>query len=448
MNVQPSGSNVGGASVNDASSDNTVHSQYKILTLTFNQDCTSLTMGTLKTYSVFTINQENKLDEIHDSAYEDIRIIERLFSSSLLAIVSNQAPSRLRICHFQRGTEICTYSYSSIIQAVKLNRSRLIVCLEESIYVHNMRDMKVLHTIRDVSSNPDGLCALSSNDNSPFLAYPGSAITGEIQIFDTINLKPGNVISAHESPLAAMSFDMSGTKIATASSKGTVIRIHNVSDGACLFEFRRGVRRVATIYSLAFSPDSMFLAASSNTGTIHIFRLINQKEKVSEEPSTWMGSFGRLLGDVAYYLPKQTSEVLTQDRAFATVHLQSAGMKSIIAMNILNKTLKLFVASYDGVVCVYEVNTNDGGECKQISQYLLFNLSQNSNNQLTTRNNDGRNTADGSGQMRPPNRLQNETNIVPASFVLTNDRDDQSFNTAIEERSLPSLSSAPQGDNQ
>jgi hypothetical protein len=56
--------------------------------------------------------------------------------------------------------------------------------------------------------------------------------------------------------------------------------------------------------------------------------------RVSEEPSTWMGSVGRLLGDVAYYLPKQTSEVLTQDRAFATVHLQSAGMKSIIAMNV------------------------------------------------------------------------------------------------------------------
>jgi WD40 repeat protein len=37
--------------------------------------------------------------------------------------------------------------------------------------------------------------------------------------------------------------------------------------------------RVATIYSLAFSPDSMFLAASSNTETIHIFRLANPKEK-------------------------------------------------------------------------------------------------------------------------------------------------------------------------
>jgi autophagy-related protein 18 len=66
---------------------------------------------------------------------------------------------------------------------------RLIVCLEESIYIFNMRDnVKLLHTIRDVPSNPDGLCALSSNDTNPYLAYPGSSITGEIQIFDTNNL--------------------------------------------------------------------------------------------------------------------------------------------------------------------------------------------------------------------------------------------------------------------
>jgi hypothetical protein len=47
-----------------------------------------------------------------------------------------------------------------------------------------------------------------------------------------------------------------------------------------------------------------------------------------------MGSFGRILEGAAYYLPKQTSEVLTQDRSFATVHLQSAGVKTNIAMNV------------------------------------------------------------------------------------------------------------------
>ncbi len=48
--------------------------------------------------------------------------------------------------------------------------------------------MKVIHAIRDVPPNPDGLCALSSNDSSSDLAYPGSSTKGEIQIFDTINL--------------------------------------------------------------------------------------------------------------------------------------------------------------------------------------------------------------------------------------------------------------------
>lgn len=65
---------------------------------------------------------------------------------------------------------------------------RLIVCLEESLYIHNIRDMKVLHTIRDTPPNPHGLCALSINNDNCFLAYPGSNQIGEVQIFDTINL--------------------------------------------------------------------------------------------------------------------------------------------------------------------------------------------------------------------------------------------------------------------
>lgn len=37
---------------------------------------------------------------------------------------------------------------------------RLIVCLEESLYIHNIRDMKVLHTIRETPPNPSGEPAL------------------------------------------------------------------------------------------------------------------------------------------------------------------------------------------------------------------------------------------------------------------------------------------------
>lgn len=56
------------------------------------------------------------------------------------------------------------------------------------MYIHNIRDMKVLHTIRDTPPNPQGLCALSPNNDHCYLAYPGSSTIGEVQIFDAFNL--------------------------------------------------------------------------------------------------------------------------------------------------------------------------------------------------------------------------------------------------------------------
>ena len=54
---------------------------------------------------------------------DDVYIAERLFSSSLVAIVTQSAPRKLKVCHFKKGTEICNYSYTSKILAVKMNRA-------------------------------------------------------------------------------------------------------------------------------------------------------------------------------------------------------------------------------------------------------------------------------------------------------------------------------------
>lgn len=52
----------------------------------------------------------------------DVYIVERLFSSSLVAVVSTTMPQRMNIYHFKKGMEICNYSYPNNILAVKLNR--------------------------------------------------------------------------------------------------------------------------------------------------------------------------------------------------------------------------------------------------------------------------------------------------------------------------------------
>lgn len=49
-------------------------------------------------------------------------LVERLFSSALVTLVSVKQPRMLRVMHFQKGTEICTHAFGNSILAVKMNR--------------------------------------------------------------------------------------------------------------------------------------------------------------------------------------------------------------------------------------------------------------------------------------------------------------------------------------
>jgi len=348
--------------------------------INFNQDCSSLAIGTKTGYKLFSLNSVDKLDLIYESACRDVTIVERLFSSSLLALVSQSSPRRLRVCHFKKGTEICQYSYSNTILAVKLNRARLVVCLEESLYIHNIRDMKVLHTIRDTPPNPRGLCTLSINSDNCYLAYPGSTTTGEVQLFDAFNLQAKLMIPAHDSPLAAVAFNPTGTKLATASERGTVIRIFSVQDGTRLMEFRRGVKRCAHVYSLAFSQDSDYLALSSNTETIHIFKLdqpqteaspvVQRQQSQPQEDGSWMGYFSKAVTASASYLPAQVTDTLNQSRAFATVTVPSAGLPNIVTIANLSRQTRLMLASADGYFYIYNI-PEEGGDCIMVKQHRV-----------------------------------------------------------------------------
>jgi len=79
-------------------------------------------------------------------------------------------------------------------------------------------------------------------------------------------------MEAHEGELRGLSLTADGSKLATASTKGTVIRIWDVSSGHCLQELRRGVER-ATISCLCWSWDYKWLSCASDKGTCHIFKV-------------------------------------------------------------------------------------------------------------------------------------------------------------------------------
>jgi len=80
------------------------------------------------------------------------------------------------------------------------------------------------------------------------------------------------VLIAHESDLACISLNLDGTRLATASDKGTLIRIFDTSSYNMLQELRRGVDR-ARIWSIAFNAASQYVACSSDHGTVHVWGL-------------------------------------------------------------------------------------------------------------------------------------------------------------------------------
>lgn len=61
-----------------------------------------MAVGSKNGYSLFTLNSvDSSLEEIYSSQGEDICLVERLFSSSLVAVVSLNAPRKLKVNEFE-----------------------------------------------------------------------------------------------------------------------------------------------------------------------------------------------------------------------------------------------------------------------------------------------------------------------------------------------------------
>ena len=119
-----------------------------------------------------------------------------------------------------------------------------------------------------------GLCALSPTSDKALLAFPvsgevsavqnaniSSSGLGRVQIVDLAH--PDNqpiTIVAHDTKLSCLQMNIQGTRLATASDKGTLIRIFDTENGKLLSELRRGTQ-AATIYSINFRYffDQFFL---------------------------------------------------------------------------------------------------------------------------------------------------------------------------------------------
>lgn len=143
------------------------------------------------------------------------------------------SPNKVMIWDDHQSRCIGELSFRSEVRAVRLRRDRIVVVLELKIYVYNFADLKLLHQI-ETSPNRKGICALSPTPKTCVLACPGQR-KGEVRV-ELYSMKKTRFVQAHDSSLACLSLSLDGALLATASNKGTLVRIFNTADGTKLQE--------------------------------------------------------------------------------------------------------------------------------------------------------------------------------------------------------------------
>nr|APR64219.1 hypothetical protein [Populus tomentosa] len=344
-------------------------SQYPILCASFNQDNSGFAISTRDGFKIFDSNTGRLCYERASGAFV---VVEMLYSSSLLAIVGggeqpSLSPRRLCLFNTTTGTALRELNFLTSVLAVRLNKKRLVVVLQEKTYIYDSNTLAILDAI-DTVPNVKGLCAFSPSLDGCFLALPSSTTKGSVLVYNVMELHSHCEIDAHRSPLAAIAMSFNGTYIATASEQGTIIRVHLVSEATKSYSFRRGTYP-STIFSMSFGPSTQLpdiLVALSSSGSIHVFSLglaINQRGRRS---SSFLGSL----------LPDSVNDAFDPAHHRVLQKAVPAGVKSNVVVRKVDKIADtslsesvasratLSVITFNGHFLEYTVDVNTQNESK------------------------------------------------------------------------------------
>eukprot|EP00668_Euglena_longa_P005346 GGOE01006303.1.p1 GENE.GGOE01006303.1~~GGOE01006303.1.p1 ORF type:complete len:357 (+),score=65.77 GGOE01006303.1:65-1135(+) len=284
-------------------------SNQQVLYIAFNQDYGCFSVGTTTGFRIYNCNtfRESFFRELDGP----VGIVEMLFHCNILALVGagktpTFPPSKVMIWDDNQLTTIGEISHRSEVRCVKLRKDKIVVALDQAVYLYNF-DLQMVRKY-DTAVNPKGILGLAWSQNAAVLCCPAIQ-KGHIRIANLTSEKE-DFIAAHESPLSFVAVNHDGSRIATASEKGTIIRVYNTntdnsSQPVLMKEVRRGTQ-YTEIYSISFSMDSRFIVMSSGRGTIHVFDLgaVDSNPTPAPEDGSDMNrksTFGFLAGISGYF---------------------------------------------------------------------------------------------------------------------------------------------------
>ena len=356
----------------------------QVLYITYNQTNNYICLGTLSGFKIFSLISKpiELIYEFQFNPIEPVKIIEMLETTQLLILVGQKESTNLsdkKLSLFDIGEKKIIYSsnpFNSSIKLVRLNKTRLIAYADKTIFIYNLSNMKLLHSIKFEEDiiNPDKtfyqgqICLSPNSSKNNYLIYSFSQSHGLLKIYDTLYLTYVNFFQAHKSSVYKLCINIVGDLLASCSRSNGSIKIFKIPSGEKLFKFKR-IYTSNLITGMNFNTlGSNKLVVSSSSSNIHIFDLEKTSKNDGKGTDIKNKSYLNQINKVYQKVAKECKEYLNNKNLTTTVNIKDLKGDNILLfredkeqdnkknLNIIAITTEGFFLSINISTVTYNIN--------------------------------------------------------------------------------------------
>ncbi|KAJ3188187.1 WD repeat domain phosphoinositide-interacting protein 3 [Gaertneriomyces sp. JEL0708] len=256
--------------------------------ISLNSSTTCFAITTQAGYRVYSINplvERARFRQDDTAGFTRLTAVEMFDETNLLLLVDGQ-----KVTVWDAATEkaYAEWEFTENVTGVKVSRERIVIATMTKVHLHAFLPTPAHLQTYTTCANPLGLLSLVAPHA---LAFPAVA-PGQVQLLYLSTTPtalsqppPSTLIPAHTSALSRVVLSPSGRFLATASDKGTLIRVFDTKTCHKTHELRRGADK-ASIYCIAFNSAETRVCVASDKGTVHIFNLAHPTGGPSDRSST------------------------------------------------------------------------------------------------------------------------------------------------------------------
>jgi WD40 repeat protein len=221
----------------------------------------------------FLVFSSDPLQRKFQKEFDDLRItqISTAADSTFVAFVCVPQTSdtqQVVLWNNFYGDVHCRIDFTEPVVNVVLHPRILLVVLMSSVRAYEIQ-RQVLAFEFPTFRNPLGVGDLSASAENPLAAFLGDRL-GFVTVKPLLSASDLVVFCAAKHPISLVRFSPDGSLVASASEKGTLIRVFGSRNGELFSVFRRGALK-SVVRALCFSPSNAKLVAVSANGTVHLF---------------------------------------------------------------------------------------------------------------------------------------------------------------------------------